>query len=271
MRLTEERAAEIVNNNIQKIYHIPAAYRDINGFLKNDLRKTLLSVYQYIKSHKLIFYRNRYAFFLSSSRLTYEVRKKSTGKSISSRHMSFLCAMGLFQKMPQDEKCMAEINKNFLRSAEWQLNPINVYWIREYDDSLLQEINYRAGILKAAGISPGNISYNFMWLRGLTDMAAEVFPHGYQAAAEKKIQEYCMLRQLMEWLTASHGYATKEQINDNLLYPDDEIEKILKIFNDDLRAVYDYKRPKKHQIEQYGLKNSRYIYMVREILKEEIE
>ena len=68
----------------------------------------------------------------------------------------------------------------------------------------------------------------------------------------------------METIEESYGYITKQLIKDNDIIKDSEIDYVLKLFRNQIKEIYDYKPPTKIQMEQFDLKNRKYIYVRRE-------
>ena len=115
-KLTIESGQAIAEENLERIYHLPKRYTNLDEYLSGSLRETLLSVLNYIKDKRLIIENHKYLFFLDTTRLTTKVRKKTGGRATSNRHINLLCALGLLGKEPQNEyrDQLIEINKIFL-------------------------------------------------------------------------------------------------------------------------------------------------------------
>ena len=124
-KLTQERAGEIIEANIQTLYHLPSGYPGIDYYLgsghpKNEyLRNTVLKILQFLRSlyknpdgdNHIIIDGHRYEFFVDNKRLSFRIRK-SSGTGTSNRHINFLCAMGIFRKIPQTDDTAIEVNQN---------------------------------------------------------------------------------------------------------------------------------------------------------------
>lgn len=271
-RLTQERALEIVNNNINTIYHIPHQYTAIRHYLgEGQVRRTLLQILRFLKNlylapdgeNHIVIDQHRYEVFLSNSKLAYGIRK-SSGTGTANRHLNLLCALGIFQKIPQNEENRLRVNDNFKRENP-NLREINVFSFRELTDRELHRIEERAERLRVAGITAGNISFNSLYLawNDLIDIAIEVFPKNSRLSPDKKLQEYMELQECLEMLIDQNGYATREQLSDNLPYTNQELKKLYGIFRKHL-TIYDYHRPTKDELTRYQLENNKFIYTRRE-------
>ena len=175
-----------------------------------------------------------------------------------------LCALGFLKKIPQTEKSMLRANKKWLdiqKDKGNNLRPMNVFSFRRYTDKELDRIEERAGRLKAAGITAGNISHNNLSLNGCEDLANEVYYSNNRTAPERKMTEAAQLFAVMEMLIERDGYTTRERIRENLVLSHSEIDKLFKIFRIQIGDLYKYAPPTKAQMEQWGLKSRRYIYL----------
>ena len=268
-QLTQERALEIIKSNIQTVYHLPRGYWAVNHYLgAGGVRRTLLQILQFLRTlyekqdgkNHIVIDEHRYEFFLHNNRLAYGIRG-SSGTGTANRHINFLCALGIFRKINQTHKDRLKINDNF-KAKKPDRREISVYSFRELTSQELQRIEERAERLYHAGITVGNISFNSLYLarNDLTDIAREVYPKNAKSAPERKLQEYLTLQQCIDMLIEQNGYATRQQINDNLTYTDQEITKLYKIFGKHLELQYSYHRPSKLEMQQYQLRNHKFIY-----------
>ena len=262
-----ETGQSIIKFNLQRMYHLPKAYEYIRFFIEEpDLRKTFFAVLNYIKDKQIIIYKHKYVFFLDNLRLSYQVRK-SSGTGTSNRHINFLCAMGLLTKQYQnstDSKLMIEINKIFLSNNADRSMPMNVFYIRKYTDEELRRINYRCKFLSEAGITRGNISYNQLVLNGLKEIADEVYIYNRKSAPDRKYQEARELVRVIDMLIDTNGYATKSQIKGNMVVSDAEIDRLFRIFKQQLKELFYYKRPTNYQKDIFQLKDNRWIFTRKE-------
>lgn len=263
--LESENAKEIITDNQQTIYHLSEKkYPCITHYLKGSVYHTLLDVMKFIKSVNVIIYKHKYVFVLDNKRLTYKVRKKSGGVSVSSRQINLLCAIGLINKQYQDDEDMLEVNKIFLGTHPDKKRPVNAFYFRRYTEKELQRCEQRAERLLNAGVTAGNMGFNCLMLNGLEDIATEVYPKNNRTAPEKKTVEFSELMMVLQFLIEEQGYATRQQIRDNLLIEENELDKIFQIYRSQLKDYYNYKKPTKQQKEKLGLQNQKYIYTEKE-------
>jgi hypothetical protein len=267
-KLTQETAQKVIADNRKILYHIPKRYKYLNYFLGEDeakftaLRMTLFAVYKFLSKKEIMMYRHMYVFMLDTDRLTYKVRKKAAGRATTNRHMNMLCAIGLLRKEKQSIKddILLNANRKFLKECHWRERPINVYSFRRYDKKQLEYMEERAKRLYDAGITCGNFCQSILTLHGLEDIANEVLPANDKTAPMKKSTEYQYLRTVLDFIIEEQGYCTKQQLLDNLEYSDKEIEKLFRIFKQDIQEEFYYKRPTKQQMTEWNLKSLKYIF-----------
>lgn len=263
--LKSSESKKIVAENQEKLYHLSKSkYPNITHYLSGSVYYTMLNVLKFIKTVNVIIYKHKYVFFLDNGNLTYKVRMKNGGTATSSRHINLLCAIGLINKQFQSEHDMLHINKEFLKSNPEKKRPVNAFYFRRYSDRELQRCEERAERLKTAGVTAGNISFNTLSLNGLADIAREVYPMNNRTAPEKKAAEFEQLIQVMQFLVDRQGYASKQQIRDNLVLEESEIDKLFQIYRKQLTEIYNYKMPTKKQKEYWQLPDNKYIYTLKE-------
>lgn len=275
-KLTQERASQTIEANRKILYHIPSGYPAIRYYLESGyLRDTLFAIYRFLRKqytkqdgdNHIIIDRHRYEFFVDNRRLSFGIRN-SSGTGTSNRHINFLCAMGIFRKIPQTEETAIQVNKNW-KAGHPDKRYINVFSFREMTQQELDRIEKRSERLKHAGITAGNMSFNQLWLAitDLQDIATEVYPdrRTRQNYAETPLyRQFQLLRQCINVLIDSYGYATKELINDNLTLPKPQIDKLFRIFREHLKREYQYKRPNKKEQERFNLQKQQYIFIRKE-------
>ena len=272
-RLTQENAGKIIEANRKTLYHIPAGYPAIKSYLDSGyLRDTLLEIYTFLgkqarkqdgKNH-IIIEGHRYEFFADNKRLSFGIRG-SSGTGTSNRHINFLCAMGIFRKIPQTDETAIEVNKNW-KAGHPDKRYINVFSFRRLKKQELKRIEERSGRLKRAGITAGNMSFKQLWLAitDLQDIAEDVYPDRRTQQDYTTMYEYSQfqaLRRCIDLLIESYGYATKRLISDNLTFPEPEIDKLYRIFKKHLAQYYQYKRPNQRQMAQFNLQNQKFIFL----------
>lgn len=259
--LLSNNAKEIIAENQEVIYHLSKTkYPSLDYYLTGSLYHTLLDVLKFIKSVNVIIYKHKYVFYLDNNHLTHGVRKKICGTATSSRHINLLCAIGLINKQFQNAEDMLDINKNFLNQNKDKKRPVNVFYFRRYTDEELRRCEDRAKLLRAAGVTSGNMSFNILCVNGLKEIAYEVYPMNDRSAPSKKEEEFEMMLEVMKFLIDMQGYATRQQIKDNMLLPDKEIDKLFRIYRSRLKTIYTYGRPTADQMEEWKLEDKKYIY-----------
>ena len=267
-KLTRKKAHEIIEYNIQRVYHMPSKYNGITHYLQGNVRRTLLQILNYLKDKQIIIDydfdpKGQYLFFMDNSRLTGIVRR-SNDRTSSARYMNILCTMGFFTKQKQiknDERLILA-NINFFEDHPERKRAINVYAIHKLTNKELKRINERSERMKTVGVRINNISYNMLMSNQLEDLAKEVFPANNQLAPERKMAEFEVMKQCIDMLIESNGYASRQQIIDNLTgsMSEQEIDRLLRIFRNELQKLYNFKRPTKAQKAAFSLTNSKFIY-----------
>ena len=264
-KLTTERGQEIIKENKDIIYKLPIKYKHLKAYLSGSLRNTLLDILNFLKDKQIILDEHKYMFFLSDSLLTVRVRKKNSKSGTSNRHINLLCALGLFRKEFQSSyhDVLIDVNRNFLKD-NYTKAPINVFSFRLLTKKELQRCEDRAKKLRAAGVTAGNISFNYLDINGLGDLAKEVYPKNNRLAPEVKKKEFKELLEVLEKSIDIYGYCTVQILKDNLPYPDQELDQLRRIFKQRLEEKYNYKRPTTEQIEKWNLSDRKFVYTKKE-------
>lgn len=265
-KLTVESARNIIEYNRHILYHIPVKYKYLNEYLQGSLRETLFSVFKFVADKKIIIADHKYLFFADNKTLTYKVRKKSSGEATTSRHMNLLCAIGLFNKQYQSraKDKLIDVNKNFFELNPDKKRSINVYSFRRYNNQELKRIEERAARLALAGVTAGNFSQSMLSCHGLEDLANESLPSNNRTAPERKAVEFQELLYVMAYIVDTQGFTTKQEVRNNLLIDDKELDKLFRIFKQDIAEYFYYKRPTKVQMQQWGLTTLKFIYTKKE-------
>ena len=267
-KLTIESAHEIVEYNIYRIYHLPKKrYEAIHYFLdRGTLRRTLLNILNYIKDKQIIIDKHRYNFILDTDSLTHKVRRKASGRVTSNSHFNLLCCMGLLNKVYQnyERDIVLEANRQFIEETGSAI-PINVFSFRRYTEEELDRIEHRSQRLMQAGVTIGNVTYNYLFINGCKDIANEVYFSNNRAAPKKKRREFETVLPVIKELVEQKGYATREEIQTNVTeITGAELASVLRTFKAEIMKEYDYRPPKKKEMEKWRLPNRRYIYTQRE-------
>ena len=267
-KLTIESAHEIVEYNIYRIYHLPKKrYEAIHYFLdRGTLRRTLLNILNYIKDKQIIIDKHRYNFILDTDSLTHKVRRKASGRVTSNSHFNLLCCMGLLNKVYQnyERDIVLEANRRFIEETGSAI-PINVFSFRRYTEEELDRIEHRSQRLMQAGVTIGNVTYNYLCINGCKDIANEVYFSNNRAAPKKKRREFETVLPVIKELVEQRGYATREEIQTHVTeITGAELVIVLRTFKAEILKEYDYRPPKKKEMEKWRLPNRKYIYTKRE-------
>lgn len=256
---TVEGAREIIEYNLNVLYHLPAKYVYLNRALVN-VRADLLKLLKFCKDHNPIIWKQMYVWFVDTNRLTAAVRHRTT-RSTSNRHFNFLSCIGAINKLEQYENNRTGVNMTFLLNERenGKIRDINTFTVYRYTDKKLEEMERRSEQLVTNKITSGNISRDKLVASGCVDLADEVFYANNKNSVNNKIREFQTVLDQLERLCAEKGYTNKVELCNALGWSRDKLDAILNIFNGIWGQQYQYKPPNKADIELYGLKSKSWI------------
>lgn len=256
---TPDGAREIIEYNINILYHLPKKYACLDKALK-DVRYDILKLLQFCKDTEPIIWQQKYVWFIDNKRLTEVVRERTT-KATSNRHFNFLCCLGALNKLKQTENSMTGVNMTFLLNERenGKKRPINTFTVYKYTLQKLDEMEQRAAELLEHKITPGNISNDKLVATGCTDLAKEVFYANSEKSIQNKTREFEKVQEQLERLCNEKGYTDKKELCSSLDWSRDKLDNILNVFKDTWQQQYQYKAPNKAEAEQYGLKTKNWI------------
>lgn len=260
-----KRAREIINQNRYIIYHLPKKYPYLGQILANDkVKSTLLQIYKFISDKDIIIYKHKYEFFLSTKQIM-KIRGK-TGEGTANRYINYLCCIGLINKQYQhldyngeEEKTeLTNINFDFMvENADRPINrPINTFYFRLYSDKELNRLEQRAKLLIQNNITPSNVGFNRLSANNCKEIANEVYYAIDRKVIAKKKKELKALYAELDKLIKYKGYAKKSDIKN---IDKTELDKLFKIFKEQIREKYIYKAPNKAEKAEFKLKDSTWI------------
>lgn len=235
----------------------------------NALRKLLRQLYRFVSNVNVREFsgdreNDQFTFYVSTHKITHDIRKKTAGLGDTSRKVNLLCALGLLIKVDQTDKQNRK-ELAFLHTS--QRYPVNAYKIKKYDESYRSYMNERAERLLKARVTPSNISGNYFYENGLEDLAKEVFPYHNIKAVQKKQKEWNQMSMILDFIIEEQGYATRRDLMDNFtdcddqIVSDSEIKKLLKIYKNRIDEKYLYRRPNKEEKAKFGLTKDKFIYI----------
>lgn len=257
---TTAGAFEIVEYNLNVLYHLPKKYKNLERVLR-DVLKDLRVILRFCKRVEPILFKQKYIWYLDNGRLT-GLRGTSTFP-VSNRHFNFLCCIGAIRKIKQVEGYMTEVSSQILsskaqngRTGERLPNNFTVY---RYTPKQLEQMEKRASELLQHKITAGNISKDKLVAAGCTTLAKEVFWSNKDSSYEKKEAEFTMLLGHIEALINNKGYTMKTEICHNLKWSRDKLDKLLTVFKEKWLQLYVYKSPNKAEKKLYDLDSSAWI------------
>lgn len=259
LRRTPAGALNIIEYNLNLLYHLPKKYRCLDRALKN-VRADLLRLLRFCKEHEPLIIQQKYVWFIDNKRLTEKVRKKTTAAT-SNRYFNYLCCLGAIHKLPQGEGNLTGVNLTFLLNEQenGKTRPINTFTVYKYTPKQLEKMEARAQLLLENGITQGNISHDKLVASGCAEMAAEVYYANSDKAIVKKERDFKRLLELLSRLCNEKGHTTKRELCDLLDWRKDKLDRILGTFKKEWQQQYSYKAPNKEETEQYNLKSKAWI------------
>ena len=265
-KLSIKNGKEIAIYNLNILYHIPARLKAIHHYLKNQsLKETLYKIFNFAKNINIIIDNHRYVLLIDTSRLTYKIRQKISGKSTSNRYINLLSAMGLLNKVYQNPQkdILLDANRNFLSHSKYK-RAINVFSFKRYTQDELDRIEQRSQQLLSKGVTTGNISFNYLCMNNCYEIAVEVYYANNRNSPEIKKMEAKEVLNILDTLIDTYGYASRSMIKENSTLPDKEIDKVIALLKPTLEASYIFKPPSKEQILSFNLPSKAFIYLQRE-------
>ena len=256
---TPDGAREIIDYNINVIYHLPKKYTNLDRALTN-VRRDLLKLFQFCKKNEPIVWKQKYVWFIDNDRLTEIVRKRTT-YSTSNKHFNFLCCLGAISKLKQTDSSMTGVNMTFLLNERenGKIRPINTFTVYKYTEKKLEEMEQRAAELLAHKITPGNISNDKLKASSCDTLAKEVYYANSEQSLKNKEKEFQEVLKQLDRLCTDKGYTDKKELCRSLGWNRDKLDKFLNIFKDTWQQLYQYKAPNKQDKERYNIKSQAWI------------
>lgn len=266
-KLKDENAIDLIDFNRYKIQHLSNKYEHLKEVLNKEKRlySFFLDLLHFMKFKNPTFYHNSYCYYGDTTRLTRDLRHK-TSTGVTNRYFNYLSCLELINKKKQDQN---DINNITLVNLSFVLkNPdkmaMNVFSFVKLDDRRLKAINENARLLKEYGVTSGNISNKRLRIVGLIDMGNRVyFNNSYKSLIEDR-KDFELIKAIMIEHCKNNGYMTKNDIFNTIEEIDRKrVDKILNLYKLEIKQVFTYKRPTQQFIETYKLKDKKFIYMLK--------
>lgn len=256
---TPDGAREIIEYNINVIYHLPKQYKNLDKALKG-VRRDLLNILHFCKDNEPIPWKQKYTWFIDNDRLTEIVRKRTT-YSTSNKHFNYLCCLGAINKLKQTENSMTGVNMTFLLNERenGKRRPINTFTVYRYTQKKLEDMEQRAAELLDHKITPGNISNDKLKASGLQELAKEVFYANSETSIISKTRTFATVMEQLTRLCDEKGYTDKKELCSSLDWSRDKLDKFLNVFKEQWQQQFQYKAPNKAETEKYNLKSKAWI------------
>lgn len=262
----------------KKMYKYDYLCRALKGDNRLAVRpkELLYKILHYIADKELIYDYdlNTHIFYLDTRTISKLMFDSTYSKS--NRYINYLCAIGVIKKVNQPIVPIKDfrnfyreiehynpITKRFLENNIFNSIPINFFYLPEYTNEYLQEIEQRAKKIIDVRLTPGETwSSDTLIAKGLKDIDVELYPHNHSALKRKKE----LLNYILSFIDYSidiKGYATKEDIYNNVSLSNSMINKILRIFSEQIKTEYIYRRPTKEDVKNFQLVGNYYIFLKR--------
>ena len=131
--------------------------------------------------------------------------------------------------------------------------PISVFTVYRYTDKQLEKMDKNAGRLLDAKMTVGNLSHDRLMAAGLEDLANEVYFLNSDEVFHRRQQAIEVVFRELDRIIAQKGYASKRELYQALPFPDNEIDKLLKIFKNQFQERYVYKRPNADERSRWNI------------------
>lgn len=278
---TKDDIKRIIQFNIntlknKKMYKYDYLCRALKGDNRLAVRpkELLYKILYYIADKDLIYDYdlNTYIFYLDTRTISKLMSNSTYSKS--NRYINYLSAIGVIKKVNQPIAPVTDfrnlyreleqynpITRRFLENNIYLNIPINFFYLPEYTNEYLQEIEQRAKRIIDVRLTPGETwSKDTLIAKGLKDIATELYPYNYSALKRKeKIYNYIL--SFIDYSIDIKGYATKEDIYNNLKLSKSTIDKMLRIFSERTKTEYIYRRPTKEDVKKFQLVGNYYIFL----------
>lgn len=253
---TPEGAREIIEYNINVLYHLPKQYTCLAKVLKGT-RRDLLKLLNFCRDTEPKVYKQKYTWFMWNDKLT-DLRGTTT-RAVSNRRFNYWSSIGVIIKIEQAPwKDMTELNKRFV-GQNFGKRPINTFTVYKYTPEMLGKMEERASALLEHKVTGGNISHDKLLGCGLDRLAKEVFPLNSKKPFKDKIRDFNVMTEKQEDLIDEKGYTTKAELCEALGWKRSDLDKILNTHGEVWREIYNYKAPNKCDVERYGVKTKSWI------------
>ena len=256
---TPDGAREIIEYNINVLYHLPKQYKNLEKALIN-VRKDLYDILHFCQDNDPIIWHQKYVWFIDNDRLTEVVRKRTT-YSTSNKHFNYLCCIGALNKLKQTENNMTGVSATFLLNEreKGKIRPPNTFTVYRYTSKKLAEMDGRAAQLLEHKITSGNISNDKLKASGCQELAEEVFYANSETSIQNKTRKFKKVLEQILRLCDHKGYTDKKELCSSLGWSRNRLDKFLNVFKEQWQQEYQYKAPNKQETEKYNLKSKSWI------------
>ncbi|MBR5583733.1 MAG: hypothetical protein IKW21_04325 [Lachnospiraceae bacterium] len=257
---TPEGARDILEYNINLLYHLPKKYKCLDRALR-DVRGEMFKLLQFCKSKDPIIWKQKYVWFVERNRMK-AIMNVGTVRS-ANKKFNYLCCLGILEKVKQSEDDMIGVNMMFLldyKDKGRKVNrPINTFAVHRYTEKKLDEIEKRAAKILEHKITPGNISNDKLKASDCGDLAAEVYYANSEKSIENKTRAYKQITDLIDQLCEEKGYTDKDELCLIMGWKREYLDRILTVFKETWLQQYKYKAPTKAEVEKYKLQSKSWI------------
>lgn len=193
-------------------------------------------------------------YFNDSRRFAYGISNASV--SVAQGYREILSAIGML--------CRVDMAEDLILNNNQKKGLMVTYIFEEWDDAKLEEFEENATRMRTAGVTKSNISSAYLLLHGLEDMKDRILPFnnadGVIYAKNRLLERF---NDVVDDLIDSQGYATNDQIADQMRMSQKSFDNFRRLFRDRITAEYNFHRPTSAEISQFGLTSKSYIYTLK--------
>lgn len=260
---TVDKDTQLITNEINRkiLYRKKSKLKSLFAKFPR-LYRCMLNLLKWTGKVEIIPFEHRPCYIIDSQRLQAVFGVGTT--STANRYLNYLCGVRLIDKISQYKGHTLYDNGNRLEQGK---TLINVIAIPRYTADRLKKIDDNINFFLDNNITTGNISYVTLCERGLKDIADKVYRFNKRTAPTTARERFKRLYGLIQAQIDKYEYTNMDKLYNALqgeLKPL-EVDRLIKIYKQQLLLVYKYKRPTKAEKEKYNLESDKWIFTEKEI------
>lgn len=253
----DKMGSYIVEGNLSYLRKPLKSYKYLYRVIqRKSLRSFIFNIYYFLGNHNATIVNYQCCYFLGTKTLKLirgKKEKSELSNNTTNRYFHYLCAVGIINKLFQNNSMMLDINKKFLKENPTK-NCINAIYLLnwkdendEYIHNRLKRMDDRAKILEEYNITPTNICYEKLFVNGLVDIADKTYyirdKKKLLSKIEKDLSDFLLIKEFIENHCALNGYTTKNEIYENINFKQNKIDFLFDMFKDSYLKDYQYIYP----------------------------